>query len=377
MVETITPVVHGGRGRRWAIPLTLHAVGATAAAAAFGALAAALGARLDAPWGAGAAIVAILAAVYLAGELLGVRVPVPQLRRQVPEWWRTFFPFGVASLLYGVGLGVGFLTYLSHGTLLVVAVAATVSGDPLVGALLLAPFGLARGLSVAIAGRARTPGEGASLVRALGRSASWSVWRVAHAVALSAVMAASLAALRETHEPADLGSLAAAVVALAFASAAIAKLARPGLWRRTLGSYGLPAWVERPARVGVPAVELGLAVLPLLGLGSSAGLGAVVVLAVFSGAVVLARIRTGPRLGCGCFGGAKARDWRWLLARNAAFAAAGAVAWRSGVDAPVAFEIGIPRGAELLPAALVVLGFSFAIWVGVRTLVAVRRAAGR
>jgi hypothetical protein len=357
--------------------LTLHAVGATAAAAAFGALAAAFGARLDAPWGTGIAVVAILAAVYLAGEVLGLRVPVPQLRRQVPEWWRTFFPFGVASLLYGVGLGVGFLTYLSHGTLLVVAVAATVSGDPLVGALLLAPFGLARGLSVAIAGRARTAAEGASLVGALGRSASWAVWRVAHGVALSAVLLASLAALRDTREPADLGSLSAAVLVVAFAAAAASKLGRPGLWQRALGSYGLPEWVERPARVGVPAVELGLAVLPLLGFGSSAGLGAVVVLGVFSGAIVYARIRTGPRLGCGCFGGAKVRDWRWLLGRNAALAVAGAVAWRSGIDAPVAFAIGMPRGAELLPAVLVVLGSLLAIWVGVRTLVAVRRGAGR
>jgi hypothetical protein len=53
------------------------------------------------------------------------------------------------------------------------------------------------------------------------------------------------------------------------------------------------------------------------------------------------------------------------------------VAWRSGLDAPIAFEIGTPRGAELLPAVLVVLGSSLAIWVGVRTLVAVGRGAGR
>ena len=36
-----------------------------------------------------------------------------------------------AAFLYGVGLGVGFLTYLTHGTLVVVAVAAVASGRPL------------------------------------------------------------------------------------------------------------------------------------------------------------------------------------------------------------------------------------------------------
>ena len=154
MVETITPVVHGGRGRRWVALLALHAAGATAAAAAFGAVLAALGVLLDTPWDAGMAVVAALAAVYLA-EAIGARIPVPQLRRQVPNWWRSFFPFGVASFLYGVGLGAGFFTYLTRGTLVVVSAVAFVSGDPLVGALALAPFGLARGLSAGVAFRAR------------------------------------------------------------------------------------------------------------------------------------------------------------------------------------------------------------------------------
>ena len=65
MVETITPVVHGGRGRRWIGLLALHATGATLVAAAFGAVLAALGALLDAPWDVGLAFVAAAAALYL------------------------------------------------------------------------------------------------------------------------------------------------------------------------------------------------------------------------------------------------------------------------------------------------------------------------
>src|SRR4029453_15438710 len=73
------------------------------------------GGLLGAPWGvAGAVLVGASAAAYLAREF-GAPVPVPQLRRQVPDWWRTFFPPNVAAFLYGIGLGPGFLTYLSHG----------------------------------------------------------------------------------------------------------------------------------------------------------------------------------------------------------------------------------------------------------------------
>src|SRR4249920_3846286 len=142
MVETITPVVHGGSRSRWGVSLALHAIGAGVAAAIVGSLLAGAGA----PWGVpGAVLVAAAAALYLAREL-GAPVPVPQLRRQVPDWWRTFFPPHVAAFLYGLGLGPGFLTYMGHGTVVVLSVAAFSSGRPLLGAAVLAPFGLARRL---------------------------------------------------------------------------------------------------------------------------------------------------------------------------------------------------------------------------------------
>src|SRR5919106_257199 len=58
MAQTITPVVHGGRGARWAKVIALHVVGATASAALLGAALGAAGAALGAPWGLlGAAVV--------------------------------------------------------------------------------------------------------------------------------------------------------------------------------------------------------------------------------------------------------------------------------------------------------------------------------
>jgi hypothetical protein len=377
MVETITPVVHGGSRSRWGQFLVLHVAGATLAAAAFGLALGAFGALLDAPWGrASAILVALLAGAYLAREAFGLPVPVPELRRQVPDWWRTFFPFGPASFLYGFGLGVGFLTYLAHGTLVVVAGAAVAAGHPLAGAAMLAPFGMARGLSAAVARRARTPAEGAALVDRLARSASWPGWRIAHALALGAVLTAALLAAARASGSGDAGAAAAAVLAVAFGAAAIAKLVRPPTWRRALASYRLPAFVERVARPAVPTLEAGIAILPLLGLASTAGMVGAIALAAFSAAVVAGRVRVGRRLECGCFGTGATRDYRLLLARNAALLAVAIVAWAEGVDGLVV-SLRPPSGGEWVPAGLVVVGIGATLWVASRAVGASRRGVAR
>jgi hypothetical protein len=364
MVETITPVVHGGSRERWGISLALHAFGATVAAAIVGSLLAGAGALVGAPWGVpGAVLVVVAAALYVAREL-GAPVPVPQLRRQVPDWWRTFFPPHVAAFLYGLGLGPGFLTYLGHGTVVVVAVAAFASGRPLLGAAVLAPFGLARGLGPVLAFGVRSPGDAAALVERLDRSASKARWRVANALALSMVLVAAVREIRTIDAPSEAGALAAAVLALTFGAAAVAKLARRAAWRRTLGSYGLRPGVSRLVRFGVPAVELGIAATVLVGLASSAGLLSIVALVAFSGAIVVGRVRAGRRLECGCFGGSGVRDYRLLLARNLALGGVAFVAWRAGEDAPLVRALGEPAGADRLPVALVVLGLALAVWVG-------------
>jgi Methylamine utilisation protein MauE len=364
MVETITPVVHGGSRERWGISLALHAIGAAVAAAIVGSLLAGAGALLGAPWGVpGALLVGALAAVYVAREM-GAPVPVPQLRRQVPDWWRTFFPPHVAAFLYGLGLGPGFLTYLGHGTVVVVAVAAFASGRPLLGAAVLAPFGLARGLGPVLAFGVRSPIDAAALVERLDRSASKARWRVANALALSMVLVATVLEIRTIDAPSGVGALAAAVLALTFGAAAVAKLARRAAWMRTLGSYGLRSGASRLVGFGVPAVELGIAATVLVGLASSAGLLSIVALVAFSGAIVVGRVRAGRRLECGCFGGSGVRDYRLLLARNLALAGVAFVAWRAGEDAPLVRALGETAGAELLPVALVVLGLALAVWVG-------------
>jgi hypothetical protein len=374
MVETITPVVHGGRSRRWTIALALHVLGAGLAAAAFGAVLGSAGMALGAPWGAaGFVAIGALGVLYLTREAFGVRVPVPQLRRQVPDWWRTFFGFETAALLYGMGLGIGFLTFLRYGTFVVVSSAAIATGRPLLGALIVAPFGVARGLSATVASTSRTQEDGTALVGRLSSSASWVGWRVAHAGALLAVIGAAAVAIRRGGQLGDLGGVAATTLAIAFGWAAVTKVVRARRWRRSLQSYGFGGRFERTVVVGVPLVELGIGVLPFLGLPSTAGVVCVGVVGVLYVGIVAARVRNGPRLDCGCFGAARVRDYRLLLARNGALAIVALVAWRRGTDTWIGAVVVAPSGDELVPAALVALGIVLATLVVVATVRTVRR----
>lgn len=151
MVETIAPVVHGGRNRRYWAALAIHVCAATLGGALFGAVLGLAGGLVGAPFGApGLIAVAVVAALYAAREAFGLPVPLPDLDRQVPDWWRTFYSPNVAAGLYGLGLGIGFLTFLTYGTYAAVAVGAFVSGSPLGAAVLLGSFGLARSAAVAI-----------------------------------------------------------------------------------------------------------------------------------------------------------------------------------------------------------------------------------
>ncbi|MQB00913.1 MAG: hypothetical protein GEU78_11585 [Actinobacteria bacterium] len=188
MVETITPVVHGGRNRRYWISVVLHVVATTLTAAAFGGLLGGIGFLARAPWGpVGRALVVGIALLYAARELFGVRVPVPDRHRQVPEWWRTFYPPPVAATLYGIGLGVGFLTFLSFGTFVAVSVGAFLTADPARGALIVGPFGLARGLSVILAAGARDQEAASELVDRVQALAEGRAARLVNGCALLAV----------------------------------------------------------------------------------------------------------------------------------------------------------------------------------------------
>lgn len=372
MVQTITPVVHGGRAGRWAVAVALHALGASAAAAAFGAALGAVGGLLGAPWGpAGVVAAAGIAGLYAVRELLGVPVPLPDRHRQVPEWWRAFFPPRVAAFLYGAALGVGFLTFLRHGTLVAVAAVAVASGDPALGALVVAPFGIARGLSVAVVASGRTDDRVAGVVDRLDGLAMSRWPRLVNGAALLAVGSAVVVAglPRDGSGPHPLVPLALAVV---FGWAAVAKAARVRAWRAALRGYSLPRAIERAALVGVPAAEAAVVALVLAGAPKAAGALALGLLTAFSVPLLQAWRSGRGRLPCGCFGGRRDRDVRWLLARSGGLAivAAGAL------GAPARLPVGVPRAGEMLPALLVAAGAAIGVAL-LRRTVQLFRDAGR
>ncbi len=350
MVETISPVVHGGRAR-WLGTLALHTIGATGTAALFGATLGWIGQALGAPWQRpGLLALATISAIYAIGVLTRFSVPVPQLRRQVPDWWRTYFGRSFAALLYGAGLGIGFLTYVSYGTLVVVAFAAVASGRPAVGALVMAPFGLARGLSAVVSWRSIDQERSRALVDRL-VAAGDAPRRIVNGVALVAIaIAAGVASVRVG--AGSWGSAAAAALAAVFVWAAASKVVGARRWRRALPAYGLPPALERTAAWAVPVAESMVVALIVAGLPRAAAVWSGVLLVLFSGALVRAGRRVGGRVPCGCLGGSGDIDVSAALARNLALLLVAVFVFGSASDSPSIAWPGAPGAADVLPMLL-------------------------
>jgi hypothetical protein len=374
MVETITPVVHGGRAR-WLRAVALHVLGAGTTAALFGALLGWTGSLLGAPWGrSGAVAIAVVAIVYALGELPRTSVAIPQLRRQVPDWWRTYFGPSAAAFLYGAGLGVGFLTFLAHGTLVVVAAAAVAIGEPSWGAVIVGAFGIARGAAIVVSGSITTPDEGAAVLDGL-VARSDRARRRANGLALVALAAIAVGIASRTDDGWAL--LASAIVAVTFAWSAATKVASPRRWARALEEHRLAAGVVGVVRGGVPAAEALVPALALLGLRRASAAVALGLLVVFSIEVVRVRMTVGPGVACGCFGERTTAPVSMQLARNVCLSALAAIALTMTADAPVLEWPGVPQGGDVVPAVLAVGGLTvalFAAWRSTAWLARGRRA---
>ena len=145
MVETFTPAVCGSK-RRQRIALAGFATGAIAVSALVGALLGALGALIGRELALVVAGLAILAAAREAGLL---PIPLPQVRRQVPERWRVELPLPLWSIGYGAGLGAGFLTFQPVATFWVACAAALALANPAAAAACFAAYGAGRAVMAA------------------------------------------------------------------------------------------------------------------------------------------------------------------------------------------------------------------------------------
>lgn len=375
MVETISPVVHGGHAR-WLATLALHTLGATGTAALFGAALGWIGRALGAPWQRpGLLALATVSALYAVGALTRLRVPVPQLRRQVPDWWRTFFGRSFAAMLYGAGLGIGFLTYLSTGTLVVVAFAAAASGRPVIGAIVMGPFGLVRGLSAIVSWRSTSQEQSRALVDRL-VAAPGSARRTAISIVLGLIAFAAVAASIRV-AAGSWSTLAAAALASVFSWAAVSKVAGRRRWLRALGAHGMSPTLERIVAWAVPVAEAFVPVLVVVGLPIEAALWSATLVTAFSLALVGARRRLGDRVPCGCFGGRDAVDVRAALARNLALILTAAFVFARASDAPLISWPGVPGAGDVLPLTLTVgalAGSALVAWRASAWLASGRRA---
>ena len=366
MVETITPVVYGGRAR-WTAALTLHTVGATVTAGMFGLLLGWLGDSLQAPWGrAGALALAAVALAYALAELPRITVTVPQLRRQVPDWWREEFGWPIAATLYGAGLGIGFLTYLGHGTLVVVAAGAVMIGRPALGALIVGTFGIARGISAATSAHVSDAEGSRRLVDRLNARPATRRAAANAAVMLAVAVLAVALGVRSTD---GWAVFSAAMLAGVFGWAAAAKAFGHRRWRRALAAHELPRAVERAAVWGTPVAEAIVPALALLGYARAAAAWTLPLLAAFSIELVRVRARMGPRVPCGCFGGRSTIDIGRLWLRNAALAAVAILLVIFGADVPTIAWPARPGPGESLPMVLAITGLAVAGWTAWRASV--------
>jgi len=184
MIETIS-----GPRRRVRLCCTTFALGALAGGTAIfgtlGAVGSLVGAR-------GPALVAVLGVAAAIADVRGLPI-VPQIRRQVPEHWRRVLPLPVATLLYGVLLGLGFTTFVYAVALWALAGIAFVVASAQTGALIGLAFGAGRALPICVLAPLAHLRAGRSVIDAMAqRPIVLSVVRRLAAACLVVVAAAAL-----------------------------------------------------------------------------------------------------------------------------------------------------------------------------------------
>jgi hypothetical protein len=89
-----------------------------------------------------------IAAVYVPRELGILKVPYPQLRRQVPSWWHLAMKPGAYSFLYGVVLGTGVSVHIYTASFFPPLAYALADGGVRVSLVFGLSYGLGRGLAI-------------------------------------------------------------------------------------------------------------------------------------------------------------------------------------------------------------------------------------
>lgn len=130
-----------------------------AGAAATGGLLGFAGGRL--PWRDSGGYVFLLAMAAATLHSFGlVTVPLPKINRQVPRNWMSRWPLLATAVGYGLQLGAGITTRVTHVSTWVALLGALLTADAANGALLFSVYGLMRSLPPVIGGPASASPEG-------------------------------------------------------------------------------------------------------------------------------------------------------------------------------------------------------------------------
>jgi hypothetical protein len=160
-------------------------------------------------------------------------------------------------------------------------------------------------------------------------------------------------------------TLVSVLLAATFGWSGSLKVLRAQRWRLDLVSYRLNRPLRAAGFLVLPWVEVGIAGALVAGAARTGAVLALGLLGIFCVAIVRARLLLGTdKLGCGCFGGARIRDYRLLLARNVALAALAAVVLFSGRDPSVArgLDLGGPSALLWLMSALALIAVAWVLW---------------
>jgi hypothetical protein len=196
MLSSITPLGERSRGNRWWLTVTAYLVGATLGGAATGVAFGLLGLPLRwlEPTATQIAVVAAaLGLAALAFDASGGRLRLPRTSHQVNEDWTSIYRGWVYGFGWGFELGTGLVTVVTAATIYLVFALALLSASPMLGAVIGATFGVARGLVILSAARVHSPDALLAFHRRLQESAPVAQGAAIGADALVVVAAVTVA----------------------------------------------------------------------------------------------------------------------------------------------------------------------------------------
>ncbi|MGY6500671.1 MAG: hypothetical protein ACXIVQ_07275 [Acidimicrobiales bacterium] len=158
MLTSIAPLGERSRGHRWSITMVQFIAAATVGGALTGLVAGSLGHLvLDGAGDGRAWLVLVAASIAFVVDATPARQHLRWPHRQVDEGWFGRYRRWIYATGFGFQLGLGFATVVPAALIVLVAVLAVATADPLAGVAIGATFGAVRGLSLLVVGRAVDP----------------------------------------------------------------------------------------------------------------------------------------------------------------------------------------------------------------------------